>query len=120
MKWLRARAAYLVLVVGMTLALAVGFSADRRSIARDVNTNRHDIARNCLTGQRSWDALSRVIIAAYNPGSDGTLNVDPNTLPPRTRQLLLDLAPLLKPSKNGHNPGEDHALEALGPRPACP
>lgn len=107
-EWVRDRAAYLVLVIGMTVALGVGFSADQR-----------DIARNCRTGQRSWDALSRVINAAYDPSAGG-LQVDPKTLPPRTRQLLADLAPLLKPPKPGaKNPGRDHALSALGPRPAC-
>lgn len=109
-EWVRDRAAYLVLVVGMTAALGIGFSADQR-----------DIARNCRTGQRSWDALSRVINAAYDPSAGGSVSdIDPKTLPPRTRQLLADLAPLLKPPKPGaKNSGKDHALAALGPRPAC-
>lgn len=109
MTWLRDRAAYIILVLGMTVALAVGFTADHR-----------DITRNCTTGQRSWDALSRVIAAAYDPNAGGGVSsIDPKTLPPRTRQLLADLAPLLKPPKDGTNPGKEHALKALGPRPSC-
>lgn len=103
--WLRQKAAYIILTIGLSVAVTVAFGADQR-----------DIARNCKSGQRAWDTLSGVVHTAYESRS---LQVDPATLPPETRKLLVALAPLLEAgAANGHAT-EARVLDRLGPRPSC-
>lgn len=98
-------AAYLLLVAAFVVAISVSFSADHR-----------DIARNCHSGQRSWDTLSAVVHTAYETR---TLQIDPATLPPDTRKLLASLEPLLKASAGNGHQTEHAVLAQLGPRPSC-
>lgn len=111
----RALVGYLVLAIGMTVAVSLAVRSDRRGR----QTTQQDIARNCVTGQRSWDALSGVIHTAYE--SQGFGDVDVAKLPPRTRQLLLDLAPLLKepPRDRDGLTTKERLLKQIGPRPQC-
>lgn len=97
--------AYVLLAVGFIVAVMVSFGADHR-----------DIARNCHSGQRSWDTLSAVVHTAYESRS---LSIDPATLPPDTRKLLVALAPLLKASAGSGHQTEHAVLEQLGARPSC-
>lgn len=107
-------AVVIAVVLGVGTGVGVAVVQSRRIVA----TEQRDIARNCATGQRSWDVLSKVIHAAYE--SPQIPNIDPKTLPPRTQQLLLDLAPLLTDTSNGKpSASEQRVLAQLGDRPQC-
>lgn len=75
-----------------------------------------DVARNCLTGQRAYDALKTTVETAYKPGS---LTVKPATLPLATQELLVELRPLLTASAGNGVEREQQILKKLGPRPHC-
>ncbi|HEX4489669.1 MAG TPA: hypothetical protein VH914_00540 [Acidimicrobiia bacterium] len=97
--------AYVILAAGLVLAFGYAHRAEQ-----------HDVARNCVTGQRSYDALKATVKTAYKPGS---LSVNAATLPPETQRLLAALRPLLTASAGSGGTREAEILKQLGPRPTC-